>query len=87
MKKPLAFVSTLQGVWLFPALKIQLITLDLMKRSASLPGDPVDVTISVRDVRFNILGNVSRYEFNTSRDSVDLLRFLISTSSNIVQLD
>ena len=26
----------------------------------------------MRDVRFNILGNVSRYEFNTSRDSVDL---------------
>ncbi len=35
-------------------------------------GDPIDVTISVRDTRFNILGNVSRYEFNTSRDSVDL---------------
>ena len=35
-------------------------------------GDPIDVIIAVRDVRFNILGNVSRYEFNTSRDSVDL---------------
>ncbi len=35
-------------------------------------GDPIDIVISVRDVRFNILGNVSRYEFNTSRDSVDL---------------
>ena len=35
-------------------------------------GDPIDVSVSVRDVRFNILGNVSRYEFNTSRDSVDL---------------
>ena len=35
-------------------------------------GDSIDATISVRDVRFNILGNVSRYEFNTSRDSVDL---------------
>ena len=35
-------------------------------------GDPIDVTISLRDTRFNILGNVSRYEFNTSRDSVDL---------------
>lgn len=35
-------------------------------------GDPIDVNISVRDTRFNILGNVSRYEFNTSRDSVDL---------------
>jgi len=35
-------------------------------------GNSIDATISVRDVRFNILGNVSRYEFNTSRDSVDL---------------
>lgn len=35
-------------------------------------GDPLDVTISVRDVSFNILGNVSSYEFNTSRESVDL---------------
>ena len=35
-------------------------------------GDPIDVTISVRDVKFNILGNISRYEFNTSRESVDL---------------
>ena len=35
-------------------------------------GDPIDVTIAVRDTRFNILGNVSRYEFNTSRESVDL---------------
>ena len=35
-------------------------------------GNPISVTVSVRDVRFNILGNVSRYEFNTSRESVDL---------------
>ena len=35
-------------------------------------GDSIDATISVRDIRYNILGNVSRYEFNTSRDSVDL---------------
>ena len=35
-------------------------------------GDSIDAIISVRDIRYNILGNVSRYEFNTSRDSVDL---------------
>lgn len=35
-------------------------------------GSPIAVTVSVRDTRYNILGNVSRYEFNTSRDSVDL---------------
>lgn len=35
-------------------------------------GDDIAVTVSVRDVKYNILGNVSRYEFNTSRDSVDL---------------
>ena len=35
-------------------------------------GDPIQVIIVVRDSKFNLLGNVSRYEFNTSRDSVDL---------------
>jgi len=35
-------------------------------------GDPLEITIAVRDAKFNLLGNVSRYEFNTSRDSVDL---------------
>jgi len=35
-------------------------------------GSPIAITVSVRDTRYNILGNVSRYEFNTSRDSVDL---------------
>lgn len=35
-------------------------------------GDPIQAKLSVRDVRFNILGNVSRYELNTSRESVDL---------------
>lgn len=35
-------------------------------------GDPIEVSVSVRDVSLNILGNVSRYEFNTSREAVDL---------------
>lgn len=35
-------------------------------------GDPITVVVSVRDVRFNILGDVTRYEFNTSRESIDL---------------
>lgn len=35
-------------------------------------GDPIAVVVSVRDVRFNLLGNVTRYEFNTSRESIDL---------------
>ncbi len=35
-------------------------------------GSPIAITVSVRDTRYNIIGNVSRYEFNTSRDSVDL---------------
>lgn len=35
-------------------------------------GDPIEVSVSVRDVSLNILGNVSRYEFNTSRESIDL---------------
>ena len=35
-------------------------------------GEPIAASLVVRDTRFNIVGNVSRYEFNTSRDSVDL---------------
>ena len=32
---------------------------------------PINVNLAVRDTRFNILGNVTRYEFNTSRDAID----------------
>lgn len=35
-------------------------------------GDDIELTVTVRDTRFNLLGNVSKYEFNTSRDSIDL---------------
>ena len=35
-------------------------------------GNPINVTIAVRDTVLNVLGNVSRYEFNTSRESVDI---------------
>lgn len=35
-------------------------------------GDPIAVTVQVRDVSYNILGNVTSYEFNTSRDSIDV---------------
>jgi len=35
-------------------------------------GEPIIVKLTVRDTRFNIVGNISSYEFNTSRDSVDL---------------
>jgi len=35
-------------------------------------GNPIDAIVSVRDSRFNRLGNVTRYEFNTSRESIDL---------------
>ena len=35
-------------------------------------GNPIAISISVRDVRYNTLGNVLRYEFNTSRESIDL---------------
>lgn len=33
--------------------------------------EPINTNLTVRDTRFNILGNVTRYEFNTSRDAVD----------------
>ena len=32
---------------------------------------PINVNLAVRDTQFNILGNVTRYEFNTSRDAID----------------
>lgn len=34
-------------------------------------GDPVPLTISVRDVGSNILGDITSYEFNASREQVD----------------
>ena len=34
-------------------------------------GDPIAVTISVRDTGSNILGDVTSYEFNASREQVD----------------
>lgn len=34
-------------------------------------GDPIAVTIAVRDVSPNILGDVTSYEFNASREQVD----------------
>jgi hypothetical protein len=32
---------------------------------------PINTNLAVRDTQFNILGNVTRYEFNTSRDAID----------------
>ena len=34
-------------------------------------GGPINTNLAVRDTQFNILGNVTRYEFNTSRDAID----------------
>jgi hypothetical protein len=38
---------------------------------ASFTGDPIPVDISLRDTTLNVLGNVTNYEFNTSRDAID----------------
>jgi hypothetical protein len=35
-------------------------------------GDPIDLTITVRDVGSNMLGDVTNYEFNASREQVDV---------------
>jgi len=35
-------------------------------------GDPIDLTITVRDVDSNVLGDVTSYEFNASREQVDV---------------
>jgi hypothetical protein len=37
----------------------------------SFTGDPIAVTIAVRDVSENILGSVTKYTFNTDREALD----------------
>lgn len=34
-------------------------------------GDPIPVSVAVRDIGYDILGNVTSYELNTTRESVD----------------
>ena len=34
-------------------------------------GDPLDVTVTVRDLAYNILGNVTRYEFQNNREQIE----------------
>ena len=46
-------------------------------RAAEIALDPftneeIEVNIEVLDTRFNVVGNVSKYEFNTSRDAIDI---------------
>ena len=38
----------------------------------SFSGDPLDVTIRLRDVSVNTLANVTSYEFNASREAIDV---------------
>ena len=35
-------------------------------------GSAIDISIRVRDTRFNVLGNVTSYEFNNSRDAIEV---------------
>lgn len=35
-------------------------------------GDPIEVDVAVRDVGFNVLGNVTSYEFQSNREAVDI---------------
>lgn len=35
-------------------------------------GDPINTVIRVRDINYNFLGNVTNYEFNASRDNIDV---------------
>lgn len=37
----------------------------------SFAGDPIEVSVSVRDTSYGVLGCITDYELNTSRDSVD----------------
>lgn len=34
-------------------------------------GDPIEVDVAVRDVGFNVLGNVTSYEFQSNREAID----------------
>lgn len=35
-------------------------------------GDPIAVKVGVRDVAFNVLGNVTNYEFQSNREAIDI---------------
>jgi hypothetical protein len=35
-------------------------------------GDPIEVSLRVRDVAYNLLGNVTNYEFQSNRDQIDV---------------
>jgi hypothetical protein len=38
---------------------------------AAFTGDPLQISVRVRDVQFNLLGSVEGYEFNTDRQTID----------------
>ena len=38
----------------------------------SFSGDPLNVTVQIRDVSANTLGNVTSFEFNASREAIDV---------------
>lgn len=38
---------------------------------ASFAGAPLDITVSITDFRFNLLGNVTNYQLNTDRQMID----------------
>ena len=38
---------------------------------ATFTGDPIRITVAIRDLNYQALGNVVSYELNTSRDAVD----------------
>jgi len=35
-------------------------------------GDPIEVSLAIRDVGFNVLGNVTNYEFQSNREAIDI---------------
>jgi len=38
---------------------------------SAFAGDPLQIAVRIRDVNFNLLGNVTGYEFNTDRTTID----------------
>ena len=38
----------------------------------SFTGDPINISIRIRDINYNFLGHVTNYEFNATRENIDI---------------
>lgn len=65
-------VNAVGGIRLFPDFK-SAVNNDRTKELAlsDFSGEPIEVTITVKDWQFNVLGDVTGYQFFNERDSID----------------